>query len=258
MSIKLAKVSPTDTDTIGAFNTPDGDEEAELKKGLHVMRVVDHLATCSKWKFGSCTFDGCNETGPLLFHNLSCAASVGTTREKVVEIYKQQNEELKEEKLDKIMEKFQGREDRLLLLVRKRFNLGQRWCEQCKQAERWQKLHSRHCEQENCKVPYCSDYKLGNMVKQELQEKEDKEREEWMQSHINCWKPCCCVQLHKKSPLGKLQQSIERGFIMVSYRVGQSQEGQAKPPEGAPGDIFNACSFFAGFAVIITVIVLYS
>ena len=255
MSMKLAKVSPTDTDTT---YTPGGDEEAAWKKGAHINRVVDHLATCSKWKFGTCTFEGCNETGPLLFHNLNCAASVGTVREQVAEIYKQQDEELKDVKLDKIMKKFQGREDRLLLLVRKRFDLGVRWCEKCKQAERWQKLHSRHCELENCKVPHCDDYRLGNMVKQELQEQEDKQREEWLKAHRNCWKPCCCIQLHTKSPLGALQQSIENGFTLVAYHVGQTQEGQAKPPEGAPGDIFNACSFVTGFAVIIFVIVYYS
>ena len=56
MSMKLAKVSPTDTDTT---YTPGGDEEAAWKKGAHINRVVDHLATCSKWKFGTCTFEGC-------------------------------------------------------------------------------------------------------------------------------------------------------------------------------------------------------
>ena len=258
MSSKKSKVLPTAADDaapgLTAFEKENAKEVTEAAKGARLNRVVDHLATCVLWKTGICSFEGCNELGPQLHHNLNCVASNGTVREQVAEIYKQHGEKLKKRKLDKLMAKFEGREDRLMALVLKKWDLAPRWCEKCKKAERLQKLHSRHCELEHCKVPFCHDYRHGNATRDERAAAEEAAREQYLRDHRACWWPLCWFSCHRKSTCGQAQVCIEDALLSTASRV----NGGSAKPQGAPSDLWNACSFVVGLVVIVTVLVIYS
>ena len=118
-----------------------------------------------------------------------------------------------------------------------------------------QKLHSRHCELEQCKVPFCLAYRHGNATREEREAAEAEVRAQYLRDHRKCWWPLCWFSCHRKSMCGRSQICVEDTLVWTAGRV---QPGEDKKPQGAPSDFWNACSFIIGLTVIVTVLLIYT
>ena len=235
-SSKSSKVAPEATDSKA--------EEVLAGRSLNRMyKVVEHLTVCTAWKSGTCPYPDCIEVATLLQHTKTCRAYAGTAKERIAEIYRQ-NDPPALEKLDKQMHQCAGREEQLFHRALKKYGLGPAWCQRCAQGRRLIKVHTRHCDNKNCKVPGCVEVRTAKAERENnanAAEKLAAKRAQYAADHVALWMPLCCIVVHRRSPIGRVQVAIGSCFgdCAAKYAPDTSQQGTSRETQA----VFGCLSF---------------
>jgi hypothetical protein len=131
------------------------------------MNITEHCAQCEQAPRGApCNFKYCKEMWASLNHNLRCpdwTTGRGDTLDQLIDVYTARDPvRLKPANMKKLLKLEQKNPDKFNEFVqeeKEKFDipLSGCWCYTCRETEKLQKLHKRHCGRKRgtCRIPGC-------------------------------------------------------------------------------------------------------